>query len=171
VLTAPSDWVTVRTRSPRDFFVVEAMPGEGASGLGLGRFDLFKLDKGQWCSQRETVELGDRVGGVLKAAVAGGKETDVDFTTDWFVIGVYRDFAAEAEMARGGKKGSEGGSSDRQMIVVLANANDPSQIVIRRPSEDASNPDRAFLTQRTTPSKAGAQGSGEAPASGAGKRG
>lgn len=174
VFTAPSDWVTVRTRSPRDFFVIEAMPGEGASGLGLGRFDLFKLDKGQWCTQRETIEVGDRVGGMLKAASGGsGKEAEVDFTTDWFVIGVYRDFAAEAEQARAGKKGADGAgaTTDRQMMVVLANANDPSQIVVRRPSEDSAHPDRAFLSQRTAPAKPAAPGSGEAPASGAGKKG
>ena len=173
VLTAPSEWVTVRTRSPRDFFVIEAMPGEGASGLGLGRFDLFKLNKGQWCTQRETIEVGDRVGGMLKvAAGAGGKDSEVDFTTDWFVVGVYRDFATEAEMARSGKKGADGasGSSDRQMIVVLANANDPSQIVVRRPSEDSAHPDRAFLTQRAAPAKPTAP-AGDGPASGAGKKG
>ncbi len=173
VLTAPSEWVTVRTRSPRDFFVVEAMPGEGASGLGLGRFDLFKLEKGQWCTQRETIEVGDRVGGVLKTASAPGKESEVDFTTDWFVIGIYRDFAAEAEQARSGKKGADGqgASSDRQMMVVLANAKDPSQIVVRRPSEDSAHPDRSFLAQRAAPGKPASPGSGEPPASGAGKKG
>ena len=170
VLSAPSEWVTVRTRSPRDFFVIEAMPGEGASGLGLGRFDLFKLDKGTWCTQRETIELGDRVGGVMKAAgAATGKEPEVDFTTEWFVIGVYRDFAAEAEAARGGRKGSEPGSAvDRQMMVVLANANDPSLIVVRRPAEDSAHPDRSFLTQKASPAK---PSSAPAAASGGSKKG
>lgn len=168
LLTAPSEWVSVRTRSPRDFFLIEALPGEGASGLGLGRFDLFTLDNGQWCAQRDTIELGDRVGGVMKATVDGGKEADVDFTTDWYVIGVYRDFASEAAAARSGRKGGEGASGDRQMMVVLANANDPSQIIVRRPADDAAAPDRAFLSQRAAPGKTAGGG---AAASGDGKKG
>ena len=173
ISTAPSEWVTVRVRSPRDFFLIEAMPGEGASGLGLGRFDLYKLDKGQWRTQCETIELGDRVGGSMKAAGAtAGGDGEIDFTTDWFVIGVYRDFAAEAEAARGGKKGADaGGSSDRQMMVVLGNAKDPSLIVIRRPSEDRPHPDHAFLTQRVSGGGKTAASGADPAASGGSKKG
>ena len=88
-------------------------------------------------------------------------------------VGVYRDFAAEADLARAGSKGAEaaGGSADRQMIVVLANAKDPTQIVVRRPGEDSANPDRAFLTQRAAPAKPAPGSQPEPSATAAGKKG
>ena len=77
ILSAPSEWSSVRIRNPREIFAVEAMPGEGASGLGLARFEVFRLDKGLWCLGREVSEVGDRVGGPGQGAGA------TDFTTDW----------------------------------------------------------------------------------------
>ena len=160
ILSAPSEWSSVRIRNPREIFAVEAMPGEGASGLGLARFEVFRLDKGLWCLGREVSEVGDRVGGPGQGAGA------TDFTTDWYVVGVYRDLAADAE-AR--SKGAEA-ASERQMIVVLANAKDPTQIVVRRPSTDVSSGDRGTLGQRISPGKPTAS-AGTPDANGGSKKG
>lgn len=154
LLTAPSPWVTVRVRSPREFFALEAMPGEGASGLGMGRFELFKLDRGTWRATRDMIEFGDRVGGPSEASdKSAGK---VDFTTDWYVVGVYRDFAAEVAGAR---------SSDRPTLLVLASASDPSRIVVRRTQGDAASAARSYLSEQVgTPAPvapAAASGSGK----------
>jgi hypothetical protein len=156
IRTAPSDWVSVRVRSPREFFALEAMAGEGASGLGMGRFELFKLDGGSWRIARDMIEFGDRVGG---PAEAGDKGTaKVDFTTEWFVVGVYRDLATEASATRAG---------DRPMLVVLANARDPNRIIVRRPASDTASPSRSYLSDQAGGAPAGPQAS----ASGAGKGG
>ena len=154
--TAPSDWVTVRVRSPREFFALEAMAGEGASGLGMGRFELFKLDGGSWRLTRDMIEFGDRVGGLEEGGDKAGAK--IDFTTDWYVVGVYRDLATEASSGRAG---------DRPMLVILASASDPSRIVVRRPSSDTASPSRSYLGEQ-----AGAPiGGPQASASGSGKGG
>lgn len=160
ILSAPSEWSSVRIRNPREVFAVEAMPGEGASGLGLARFEVFRLDKGLWCLGREVSEVGDRVGAPGQGAGA------TDFTTDWYVVGVYRDLAADAEArAKGGESATE-----RQMLVVLANAKDPSQIVVRRPSSDASSGERGVLGQRLPAGKPSAN-VGTPDATGGGRKG
>lgn len=154
--TAPSEWVTVRVRSPREFFALEAMAGEGASGLGMGRFELFKLDGGSWRLTRDMIEFGDRVGGPAEGADKAGAK--IDFTTDWFVVGVYRDLATEASSARAG---------DRPMLVILASATDPSRIIVRRPATDAASPSRTYLGDQSGAPVGGPQAS----ASGAPKGG
>jgi len=156
IRTAPSEWVTVRVRSPREFFALEAMTGEGASGLGMGRFELFKLDGGSWRIARDMIEFGDRVGGPTEAGEKGTAK--VDFTTDWFVVGVYRDLATEASSARAG---------DRPMLVVLASARDPNRIIVRRPATDAASPSRSYLGDQAGDTPASPQAS----ASGSGKGG
>jgi hypothetical protein len=156
IRTAPSEWVSVRVRSPREFFALEAMAGEGASGLGMGRFELFKLDGGSWRIARDMIEFGDRVGGPTEAGEKGTAK--VDFTTDWFVVGVYRDLATEASSARAG---------DRPMLVVLASARDPNRIIVRRPATDAASPSRSYLGDQAGDTPASPQAS----ASGAGKGG
>jgi len=156
ICTAPSEWVSVRVRSPREFFALEAMAGEGASGLGMGRFELFKLDGGSWRIARDMIEFGDRVGGPTEAGEKGTAK--VDFTTDWFVVGVYRDLATEASSARAG---------DRPMLVVLASARDPNRIIVRRPATDAASPSRSYLGDQAGDTPASPQAS----ASGAGKGG
>jgi hypothetical protein len=147
IRTAPSEWVTVRVRSPREFFALEAMAGEGASGLGMGRFELFKLDGGNWRLTRDMIEFGDRVGGPAEAADKGA--TKVDFTTDWFVVGVYRDLATEASSGRAG---------DRPMLVILASASDPRRIIVRRPAADIASPARNYLGDQAGPVGAGSPG-------------
>lgn len=156
VRTAPSEWATVRVRSPREFFALEAMAGEGASGLGMGRFELFKLDGGAWRLTRDMIEFGDRVGGMAEGGDKAAAK--VDFTTDWFVIGVYRDLAAEASGGRAG---------DRPMLVILASATDPNRIIVRRPSSDTASASRSYLGEQSGAPIGGPQAS----ASGSGKGG
>jgi hypothetical protein len=156
IRTAASEWATVRIRSPREFFALEAMAGEGTAALGMGRFELFKLDGGAWRGMRDMIEFGDRVGGVADATdPKGGK---VDFTTDWYVIGVYRDLASEATAGRSG--------SERPMMLVLASASDPSKIVVRRPATDGANPSRGYLSEQTGGTTTGASAAASGSAKG-----
>jgi len=99
-------------------------------------------------------------GSKLEAAKkAGDKGTaKVDFTTEWFVVGVYRDLATEASATRAG---------DRPMLVILANARDPNRIIVRRPASDTASPSRSYLSDQAGGAPAGPQAS----ASGAGKGG
>jgi hypothetical protein len=163
IQTAPSEWAIVRVRSPREFFVLEAVPGEGASALGLGRLEMFKLDDGSWRASRDMIEFGDRVG--VAAPLAKGDQK-VDFTTDWFVVGVVRDYAAEALQAR--SKGSRPSGGDRPTLVILASASDPTRVVVRRPSDDIPSESRAYLGREAgTDAAAGAtKASASAPAKG-----
>lgn len=133
ILTPPSEWAEVSIRSPRECFALEAMPGEGASSLGMGRFELFKLEQGVWRSARDVFEVGDLVG----ATIGDGGPDQAEFAMDWYVVGVYRDYAAEAAMGRA--------RSERPAIVVLASASDPTRILVRRPSEDVPSPSRSYL--------------------------
>jgi hypothetical protein len=80
---------------------------------------------------RDMIEFGDRVGGVAEAS--DKQAAKADFTTDWFVVGVYRDLAVE------GKAG------ERPSFVVLANISDPNRMIVRRPSTDAASPSRTYL--------------------------
>ena len=151
--TAPSEWATVRVRSPREFFVLEAMAGEGTAALGMGRFELFKLDGGVWRMTRDMIEFGDRVGGVAEASDKAAAKTD--FTTEWFVVGVYRDLAGDAK------------AGERPSFVVLANISDPNRIIVRRPATDAASPSRTYLGDQS----GSAAGAPQASASGAAKGG
>ncbi len=153
ILTQPSEWAAVRIRNPHEFFALEGVQGDYASDLGRARFELFSLDKGTWCRGKELTAVGERVG---RRVQQGTSVTD--FTTDWFVLCVYRDLAAEAEARRSGDT-----SATRQMAVVLANVNDPSQIIIRRPGSDGASVERAALDKKADPAKAGPEtGSGDA---------
>jgi hypothetical protein len=87
----------VRVASPVEFFVTQAVAGEGKLGLGSATVEVYRFHDGDRRLESFSVQPGDRI---------GGKQDGIDYDTGYFLVDMYVDPATER------------GPSDRRPAVI-----------------------------------------------------
>ena len=101
--TKSSPWCDpIRVGAPVEFFVTEAVAGEGKLGLGTASVEVYRFHDGDRRLETFSVQPGDRIGSV---------KDKVDYDTGFFVVDIFVDPAIER------------GASDRRPspVVVVQN--------------------------------------------------
>lgn len=127
----PSAWSAETTISPNvRFFVTKASVGDGSLQGGTAQVEVYRLLDGQWRRSEMTVQPGERIG--RKDARSGA---EVDFTTDYFLVGVVEDIEGKSS----GSKGER-----RPGFAVIRSISTPD-VEVRNPTGDIDDPDRLKL--------------------------
>ncbi|MDZ4830711.1 MAG: hypothetical protein SGJ09_11005 [Phycisphaerae bacterium] len=117
----------VAIQPPVAFFVADAGAGEGRLGFGSAKIEVFRFFDGQRRSESFSVQPGDRIGDVSEKPKGGGGA--VDFSTDWYVVAIIEDAAAD----RG----------DRRSAQVVVRRVGDSELVVRSPRQDLADDERS----------------------------
>jgi hypothetical protein len=131
VRSLASDWSDpVTIDPPVQFFFVRANETSGTLGLGEVRVELYRYNDGKQRSARFTVQPGEQIGA---SSMIGGSR--VDFATEWYLVDVIADPAAN---------GRNGLDSDDDSIVVCRRL-DGTELRIHVPSKQLRDPSRTRL--------------------------
>jgi hypothetical protein len=155
IASESSEWSPpVLAEPPLHVFITKANPAASAAGIGnvpLGSAiaEVFRFYNGQWWFEDFTVRPGDRVG--QKEAARDRGEGDqpaqtIDFTTDWFVLDVVEDIAAD-------KADTDLG---RAALVVLQSLSAPDLTQYRSPRDEAQSEERDRLMDQVQATGQGA---------------
>ena len=131
IASAVSDWSTpVMVAPPVEFFVVRASDGAGSLGMGEARIELYRYEGGARRTEQFTVQPGERIG--RKARVG---DAMVDFQTDWYLVDVIDDPAADGRA----------GVDAEDDATVICRRLDGTELRIRVPSQQIIDPQRTRL--------------------------
>lgn len=142
--SAASDWTApITAEPPLRLFVINARPAEHNTGLGQlptgsAVAEVYRFRDGRWWQKGFSVQPGERIGGV------DAKQSNVDYSTDWFVLDVVPEVAAESSQM----------SQGLGAVVLLQNLVDDGVLQIRLPRQDLHDPERAYLRQEVQAAKA-----------------
>ena len=157
-----SDWsAPIRAEPPLRVFVTEARPasqntGVGALPFGIATAEVYRFYDGRWWKEDFRVYPGDHIGAekATRSTVADAKDkeksksaTPINYSTDWFVLDVVEDMAADKQDIDHG----------RGAVVWLQSLSTEGITEVRSPRDDHDNPDRQFLNQQVK--LAGGEGS------------
>lgn len=139
--SAASEWsAPIVADPPLRLFVTNAKPVGTALGqlpAGTASAEVFRFRDGRWWQESFTVQPGERIGGVK------GRQSTIDYSTDWFVLDVLPDISADQnELAQG-----------LGAIVLLQSLSEDGVTQTRMPRMDASDPERAYLRQEVQAAK------------------
>jgi len=161
IRSAPSSWSNpVQVTPSSTFFVTSASTDGGALGLGTAEIEVYRLVEGVRRRQQFTLQPGDRIGRVVEPRRNEGGDS-VDFTTDWFLVAIVEDSAAE------------GRDQDRAkgFFVVVRQMQGDDEIGLRSPLQDSESIDRRRLMEEAVtgqPTASGAPAAGGGPPAGGG---
>jgi hypothetical protein len=131
IVSAVSEWSSpVMVAPPVEFFVVRASDGAGSLGMGEARIELYRYEGGARRTEQFTVQPGERIG--RKARVG---DTTVDFQTDWYLVDVIDDPAADGRA----------GVDAEDDATVICRRLDGTELRIRVPSQQIIDPQRTRL--------------------------
>ncbi len=136
----PSDWSEeVEITPPVRFFITQASPSSEKNELGTALVEVYRLYDGQRRLREFRVQVGDRIGGLVKAKSSKSDtppQSDIDFSTEWVVVDILNDLSASA----GDQLNAESSG-----IVLVKRIGTNETIAIRSPVVDAANPERERL--------------------------
>ena len=131
IASAVSEWSSpVQVAPPVEFFVVRASDGGGSLGMGEARIELYRYEGGARRTEQFTVQPGERIG--RKARVG---DSMVDFQTDWYLVDVIDDPAAD------GRSGVDA----KDDATVICRRLDGTERRIQVPSKQVIDPQRTRL--------------------------
>lgn len=131
IASAVSEWSSpVQVAPPVEFFVVRASDGEGSLGMGEARIELYRYEDGARRTEQFTVQPGERIG--RKARVG---DSMVDFQTDWYLVDVIDDPAADGRA----------GVDAEDDATVICRRLDGTERRIQVPSQQIIDPQRTRL--------------------------
>jgi uncharacterized membrane protein YgcG len=155
--SAWSEWSPpVMVEPPVSFFVTAAGANDGRLGLGSATVEVFRFYDGVRRMETFSVQPGDRIGG--KGDRSKGDQPIIDFTTDWYVVGIVDDPSGER--------------SDRQRVaqVLVRRVGEDRGWLIRSPRDDAAAEDRVrFLDEAESAKPAAKADAPKDPAAGGDK--
>ncbi len=124
--SATSPWGSpIRVAPPVEFFVIDAIAGEGRLGVGQATIEVFRYHDGERHRERFSVQPGDAIGA---AADRGG----INYDTGCYLVDVFADVATD-----------RGGADRRASAIAVVQARDGERYIIRVPKSDITDPRRA----------------------------
>ena len=143
IASAASDWsAPITAEPPLRLFVTNARPAEQSTALGQlpsgsAVAEVYRFRDGRWWQKGFNVQPGERIGAV------DGKQSPVDYSTDWFVLDVVPEVAVDANQM----------SQGLGAIVLLQSLTDEGVLQTRLPRHDINDAERAYLRQEVQASK------------------
>jgi len=151
LVSKTSEWsAPITANPPLRLFITQARTtsvssNAPATSASSALAEVYRFYDGRWWSERFSIQPGDRIGGPKGSTKPSDKSASIDYGTDWFLLDIIPDMAADnAEVAQG-----------LGAAALLQSISEDGLSQYRSPREDSGSSDRSFLRQKVKSAEVG----------------